>query len=480
MNLSERAFILAGIPTHGEPYEVYCPYDHAPVSIVHRANEAHLQAAISSASDAFALTKHLAAHQRATILRTVAQQLHVHSEAFAQVIALEAGKPIKQARGEVQRAITTFSTAADECSQSHDEILRLDRAPGGEGRHAMTRRFPIGPIGAISPFNFPLNLVAHKVAPALAAGCPVVLKPASQTPSAAIMLGELIVAAGWPAGAISVLPMNSRDASALIEDDRLAMLSFTGSPAVGWALKQRVGRKRITLELGGNAGVIVHDDADIADAAARCVAGGFNYAGQSCISVQRIFVQRSRYDEFVTHLVAGVNRLHVGHPLDEQADLSALISHQEAQRLAQWFDEARAAGATFLTGGHVHDGIVEPTIISGAHPSLNVCCREVFAPVVTVTAYDTFAEAIALVNQSDFGLQAAVFTRDVGRIYHAYEALEVGGVIINDMPTWRLDPMPYGGVKQSGFGREGVRYAIEEMTEIKLMVLHLPEMHRAT
>lgn len=480
MNLSERAFILAGISTHGEPYEVRCPFDHSPVSIVHRASEEHLHAAIGAANDAFVLTKHLAAHQRATILRTVAQQLQVHSEAFAHVIALEAGKPIKQARGEVQRAITTFSTAADECSQSHDEILRLDRAPGGEGRHAMTRRFPIGPIGAISPFNFPLNLVAHKVAPALAAGCPVVLKPASQTPSAAIMLGELIVAAGWPAGAISVLPMNSRDASALIEDDRLAMLSFTGSPAVGWALKQRVGRKRITLELGGNAGVIVHDDADIADAAARCVAGGFNYAGQSCISVQRIFVQRSRYDEFVSHLVAGVNRLRIGHPLDEQADLSALISHYEAQRLAQWFDEARAAGARFLTGGHVRDGIVEPTIISDAHPSLNVCCREVFAPVVTVTAYDTFAEAITLVNQSDFGLQAAVFTHDVGRIYHAYDALEVGGVIINDMPTWRLDPMPYGGVKQSGFGREGVRYAIEEMTEIKLMVIHLPESYRAT
>lgn len=473
MNLPERLFLLAGTPQSGTTYTINCPYDLAPVSIIHQATANHLATAITAAHTAFDQTKRLAAHQRATILRRVATMLGEQSEAFAQVIALEAGKPIKQARGEVQRAITTFNTAADECSQSHDEVLRLDRAAGGEGRHAMTRRFPIGPIGAISPFNFPLNLVAHKVAPALAAGCPVVLKPASQTPSAALMLGELLVAAGWPAGAISVLPMNSRDTAALIEDDRIAMLSFTGSPAVGWALKQRAGRKRVTLELGGNAGVIVHDDANIADAAARCVAGGFNYAGQSCISVQRIFVQRSRYDEFVDALVAGVKRLHVGHPLDEQADLSALINQQEVQRLAEWFAEARAAGATFLTGGNVHDGVVEPSVISNAAPTLNVSCREVFAPVVTVTPYDTFDEAIEMVNQSDFGLQAAVFTRDIGRIYQAYEALEVGGVIVNDMPTWRLDPMPYGGVKQSGFGREGVRYAIEEMTEIKLMVINL-------
>lgn len=473
MNLPERLLLLAGEAQTGTSYTVYCPYDHAPVSVIHQANEAQLAQAITAAHQAFAETKRLAAHQKATILRRVAQLIGEQSEAFANAIALEAGKPIKQARGEVQRAITTFVTAAEECSQSHDEVLRLDRAPGGEGRHAMTRRFPIGPIGAISPFNFPLNLVAHKIAPALAAGCPVVLKPASQTPSAALMLGELLVAAGWPAGAISVLPMNSRDAAALIEDERIAMLSFTGSPAVGWSLRQRAGRKRVTLELGGNAGVIVHDDADIADAAARCVAGGFNYAGQSCISVQRIFVQRQRYDEFVEHLVAGVKRLHVGHPLDEHADLSALINHNEAQRLAEWFAEARAAGAIFLTGGNVQDGVVEPSVISNATPTLNVSCREVFAPVVTVTPYDTFEEAIEMVNHSDFGLQAAVFTRDVGRIFHAYEQLEVGGVIVNDMPTWRLDPMPYGGVKQSGFGREGVRYAIEEMTELKLMVLNL-------
>jgi len=473
MTSTPRPFLLAGVATPGTPYTVHCPYDQRPVSSVCRADANHLAQAITAADHAFAQTKALPAHRRASILRTVATQIQEHAEAFAHVIALEAGKPIKQARGEVQRAITTFQTAADECSQSHDEVLRLDRAPGGEGRHALTRRFPIGPIAAISPFNFPLNLVAHKVAPALAAGCPVVLKPASQTPSAALMLGDLIVAAGWPAGAISVLPMQSRDTDQLISDERIAMLSFTGSPAVGWELRKRAGRKRVTLELGGNAGVIVHDDADVVDAAQRCVAGGFNYAGQSCISVQRIFVHHAVYQTFVDALVAGVQRLVVGDPLDETADLSALINPSEGARLAEWFAEARQAGATFLCGGTVTAGVVTPTVIANTTAHLNVRCREVFAPVVTVTPYHDFAEALALVNDSDFGLQAAVFTNDINRIYHAYDVLEVGGVIINDMPTWRLDPMPYGGVKQSGYGREGLRYAIEEMTELKLMVINL-------
>jgi acyl-CoA reductase-like NAD-dependent aldehyde dehydrogenase len=287
------------------------------------------------------------------------------------------------------------------------------------------------------------------------------------------MLGDAIIAAGWPAGALSVLPVASNDAQALVRDDRIALLSFTGSPAVGWQLKADCGRKRITLELGGNAGVIVHDDADIATAAAKCVAGGFNYAGQSCISVQRVFVQRTVYAAFVAEMAAGVARLVVGHPLDEQADLCSVIAPAEAQRIAEWFAEARAAGATFVSGGTVDGGIVKPTIITDAGPRLQVNCREVFAPVVTITPYDDYADAIAMVNDSEYGLQAAVFTRDVGRIYRAYDALEVGGLIVNDMPTWRLDPMPYGGVKHSGFGREGVRYAIEEMTEPKLMVINL-------
>ena len=467
-----RPILLAGVHTDRPGPMIHCPYDNTPIGAVGRATQTDVDVAIAAAHASFVQTRALPAHARARILRTVAATLGAQREVFAQAIALEAGKPIVQARGEVQRAMTTFETAADECSQSHDEVLRLDRAVGGEQRHATVKRVPIGPVAAIAPFNFPLNLVAHKVAPALAAGCPIVLKPASQTPTAALLLGDAIIAAGWPAGALSVLPVASSDAQALITDDRIALLSFTGSPAVGWQLKSQCGRKRITLELGGNAGVIVHDDADIASAAAKCVAGGFNYAGQSCISVQRIFVQRAVYPAFVAAMKAGVERLVVGHPLDESADLCSLIAPLEAQRVADWFAEARAAGATFVTGGTVSGGIVRPTIITDAGPRLQVNCREVFAPVVTITPYDTYEEALARVNDSDFGLQAAVFTRDVGRIYRAYDVLEVGGLIINDMPTWRLDPMPYGGVKQSGFGREGVRYAIEEMTEPKLMVIN--------
>ncbi len=470
---SPRPILLAGVHADRPGPMIHCPYDNAPIGAVGRATRADVDVAIAAAHKAFTQTRALPAHTRARILRTVAANLATNRESFAQAIALEAGKPIVQARAEVSRAVTTFETAADECSQSHDEVLRLDRAPGGEQRHATVKRFPIGPIAAISPFNFPLNLVAHKVAPAIAAGCPIVLKPASQTPTAALMLGDAIIAAGWPAEALSVLPIASSDAQALVHDERIALLSFTGSPAVGWQLKAACGRKRITLELGGNAGVIVHDDADIAVAAAKCVAGGFNYAGQSCISVQRIYVQRSVYTQFVEAMRAGVERLVIAHPLDEHADLCSVITAAEAERIADWFNEARAAGATFVTGGTVDGGIVRPTIITGAGPHLHVNCREVFAPAVTITPYDEYSDALAMVNDSEFGLQAAVFTRDVGRIYQAYDLLEVGGLIVNDMPTWRIEPMPYGGVKQSGFGREGVRYAIEEMTEPKLMVINL-------
>ena len=468
-----RPILLAGVHTPRPGPMILCPYDQHPIWAVGRATPADVDGAIAAAHAAFAQTKALPAHTKAKILRTVATTLAAQRDLFAHAIALEAGKPIVQARGEVQRAITTFETAADECSQSHDELLRLDRAPGGEHRHATVKRVPIGPVAAIAPFNFPLNLVAHKVAPAIAAGCPIILKPASQTPTAALMLGDAIIAAGWPAAAISVLPVASADAQALVQDERIALLSFTGSPVVGWQLKAACGRKRITLELGGNAGVIVHDDADIATAAAKCVAGGFNYAGQSCISVQRIFVQRDVYSSFVAAMKTGVDRLVVGHPLDESADLCSVIAPAEAERIGAWFSEARAAGATFVTGGSVDGSIVRPTVITDAGPHLQVNCREVFAPVVTITPYDTYEDALAMVNDSDFGLQAAVFTRDVGRIYRAYDILEVGGLIVNDIPTWRIDPMPYGGVKQSGVGREGVRYAIEEMTEPKLMVINL-------
>jgi acyl-CoA reductase-like NAD-dependent aldehyde dehydrogenase len=469
----EYRFYLAGEWRTGAPYMVACPYDGASVAVVHRAAPADLERATQAAVAAFKTTRSTPLHRRAAALRAIAAGIEARAEELARTIALEAGKPIKQARIEVARSIVTFSTAADEATRSNDEALRLDAAPGGEGRQAIVRRFPVGPVAAITPFNFPLNLVAHKVAPAIAAGCSVVLKPASQTPITALKLAEIIASSGWIPEALSVLPLASHDAAPLVEDERFGLLTFTGSPAVGWEMKRRAGRKRVTLELGGNAGVIIHSDADLAFAAARCVVGGFSYAGQSCISVQRIFVHAPVYDAFMDLFVPQVRALKVGHPLDEASDLSALISPSEAARVSAWLDEARSAGAEFVTGGIVEGGVVAPTIVTRAAPELRVNCQEIFAPVVTVQPYTTFEEALAAVNNSEFGLQAGVFTRDVGRIFQAYEELEVGGVIINDVPTWRLDPMPYGGVKQSGFGREGLRYAIEEMTERKLLVVNV-------
>jgi glyceraldehyde-3-phosphate dehydrogenase (NADP+) len=469
----EYRFWLAGEQRTGTPYTVACPYDGQPVGSVHRAGPDDLEQATQAAVRAFETTRKLPAHKRAAVLRKVSETIAARAEELARTIALEAGKPIKQARIEVGRSVGTFATAADEASRFHDEVLHLDALAGGENRPAIVRRFPIGPIAAISPFNFPLNLVSHKLAPAIAAGCPVVLKPASQTPISSLKLAEIIYEAGWPGEALSVLPINSRDAAPLVEDERFKLLTFTGSPSVGWAMKGRAGRKRVTLELGGNAGVIVHSDADVAFAAERCVVGGFSYAGQSCISVQRIFVQEDAYEAFMDAFVPKVRALKVGHPLDEATDLGSVISKDEGERVGEWLHEARAAGAECLVGGDVRDGVVQPTVVVKAGPDLRVNNHEIFAPVVTVQTYRSFEDGLAAVNNSDFGLQAGVFTSDVRRIYQAFDALEVGGVMVNEVPTWRLDPMPYGGVKQSGFGREGLRYAIEEMTEPKLMVINL-------
>ncbi|GAB4193143.1 MAG: aldehyde dehydrogenase family protein [Roseiflexaceae bacterium] len=470
-DLREYRFFLAGESRAGTPETIACPYDGAPVGLVHRAGAADLEQAIQAAVRAFAETRRLPGHRRAAILRAVSETIAARGEELARVIALEAGKPIRQARAEVGRSVVTFATAAEEATRLRDESLRMDGAPGGEGRTGLVRRFPVGPVAAITPFNFPLNLVAHKLAPAMAAGCPVVLKPAPQTPITALLLAGIIAEAGWPAGALSVLPLDTADASPLVEDERFAMLSFTGSPAVGWPMKARAGRKRVTLELGGNAGVIIHADADPGQAAERCAVGGFSYAGQSCISVQRIFVHSSLYEAFMDGFVPRVRTLRVGHPLDESADLGSLIRASDGERVRAWLDEARAAGAECLVGGQVQGAVVQPTVVVRAGPELRVNQQEIFAPVVTVQTYDDFDTALAAVNNSAYGLQAGLFTNDTRLIFRAFDALEVGGLIVGDVPTWRLDPMPYGGVKRSGFGREGLRYAIEEMTEPRLLVL---------
>jgi glyceraldehyde-3-phosphate dehydrogenase (NADP+) len=406
-------------------------------------------------------------------LRSIANYISSHKEEFARTMAQEAGKPLKAARTEVERAVFTFTVAAEETTRIPGEYLSLDWQQFTSGRWGIVRRFPLGPIAGITPFNFPLNLVAHKVAPAIAAGCPIILKPAPQTPLTAFLLAEAVEQAGLPDGAFNVLPLSNEDAGLLISDDRIKMISFTGSAPVGWDIKRRAGKKKVVLELGGNAGVIVHSDTDVAWAAERCVTGGFSYAGQTCISVQRILVERSAFKKFTDLLLEGVGRLRVGDPMEESTDLGPLIRESDAIRASEWVQEAVQAGATLLCGGKRHGSILEPTVLTGTRPDMKVNCQEIFAPVVTIESYDDFGAALRRINESPYGLQAGVFTRDANRIFQAYDELEVGGVIAGDVPSFRIDHMPYGGVKDSGLGREGLRYAIEEMTEPKLLVMNL-------
>jgi acyl-CoA reductase-like NAD-dependent aldehyde dehydrogenase len=459
--------------TEGEPIEIHSPFDHSVVGKGYLATPAHADAAVRAAQKAFESTKKMPSYERQRILRAVSEGIRARHQEFAQLIALEAGKPIKTARAEVDRAVFTFAVAAEESTRIGGEWIPLDWQPSTVGRAAIVRRFPVGPIFAITPFNFPLNLVAHKVAPAIAAGCTVVLKPAPQAPLTSLLLAEVVEAAGWPAGGLNVLPLAIPEAEILVKDDRLKLLTFTGSGAVGWALKQKAGKKKVLLELGGNAGVIVHSDWDTDHAARRCVTGGFSYAGQSCISVQRIYVQREVHDKFLAALSAGVKNLKAGDPLDESTDVGPMISEDAARRAAAWIEEAVAAGAKIATGGKRSGSILEPTVLTNARHEMKVSCEEVFAPVVAVEAYDDFEDAVRRVNDSPYGLQAGVFTRDAKLLFSAFEQLEVGGVIAGDVSAFRIDHMPYGGVKESGLGREGLRYAIQEMTEPRLLALNL-------
>jgi acyl-CoA reductase-like NAD-dependent aldehyde dehydrogenase len=368
----------------------------------------------------------------------------------------------------------TFEVAAEEARRlpGSGEVLPMDLAPHGEGRVALTRRVPIGPVAAISPFNFPLNLVAHKLAPAWAAGNPVVLKPASRTPLSALRLATLMHDAGLPDGALSVLPMTRETGDLLVRDDRYKLLTFTGSDEVGWKMKASAGRKKVVLELGGNAAVIVDEGADIATAAERVATGGFSYAGQSCISVQRVYVQAAAWDAFAAALLDKVRALVVGDPMDERTHVGPLISPDDVDRIETWTREAVAGGATVLLGGTRHsDRVFPPTVLTGVPRDAKLCAAEAFAPVVVLERVDSMDEAFAAVNDSAFGLQAGIFTPRLETTLRAFEQLEVGGVLVNDVPTYRIDHMPYGGVKDSGLGREGPRYAIEDMTELRLLVI---------
>jgi len=447
------------------------PYSGKVVHSVAQASANDLEEAVESARVAFARTRSQSAHERAALLEGTAREIETRKEEFSRLITLETGKPITYSRTETDRAIFTFRTSAEEARRIEGTVLPLDLAPSGGRRKAIVQRFPLGPVAAITPFNFPLNLVAHKVGPALAAGNTFVLKPSSNAPRVALLLGEVLERSGCPKGACNIVPCASDEAMQLVTDSRIKLLTFTGSPAVGWPLKSAAGKKRVVLELGGNAGVIIDGSADLHVAVPKLIAGSFANAGQSCIAVQRIYVHASLYDTFLDQFLAGSHGIKVGDPEEDGTVVGPMITEDAATKVQAWVDEAVRSGGQLLLGGTRNGAVMQPTVLAGVDPSLPVCAREVFAPVVIVEKFSDFREAVEWVNSSDFGLQAAVFSNDLSNVVYAYEHLEVGGVIVNEASTYRMDHMPYGGVKDSGFGREGVRYAVEEMTEMKLLSL---------
>jgi glyceraldehyde-3-phosphate dehydrogenase (NADP+) len=452
---------------------VRSPHTGEVVGEVAKAGPAEMERAVQAAVRGFEETKKLSSVRRSEILARAAAGLAKRKEEMARTITSENAKTIKLSRGEVDRGIATFTIAAEEAKRIGGEVLPLDLNAQSEGRLGLTRRFPLGPILGISPFNFPLNLVSHKVAPSMAAGNTLVLKPASSTPLSAILLGEILLEAGMLPGTVNIVPCGADLADKVVGDPRFKLVTFTGSPGVGWELKKKAGRKRVTLELGGNAAVIVESDADIDLAVERAVTGSFAYSGQVCISVQRIYLHEKIADAFTQKFLERTKKLVMGDPFDERTDIGPMIDETALARTQAWVDEAAKGGASVLCGGKRDGRYFPPTVIADVKPEMKVHCAEVFAPIVNLYKYQDFPSALAAVNDSSFGLQAGVFARDVGRIFQAFETLEVGGVIVNDVPTWRVDSMPYGGEKESGQGREGVRYAIEEMTQLRLLALNL-------
>lgn len=458
---------LAGI-------DVINPYDDALIGVVPEATPELVDRAITAAQQGFRLISVMPAWQRAEILEKTAVFMLRDKEEIAGIIAREAGKSWKFALSEAERTAETFRFASLEARNEHGAVVPMDASPVSAGRFGFYLRVPIGVIGAITPFNFPMNLVAHKVAPAIAAGNSLVVKPATKTPLSLLKMAELLEEAGLPAGVLNVVIGSGKIVgNQLVQDERLAMITFTGSPAVGRGIKALAGLKRVTLELGSNSPTIIDEDADLAKAVPRCVMGSFANSGQVCISVQRIFVHRKRFDEFLAKIVAATRQLVVGDPMDRRCDIGPMISDVELQRALVWLDEAKSLGATVETGGNRLGNCLEPTILSGVTPDMQVMCSEVFAPIVSIVPFDTFEEALDMADASVYGLQAGIYTNDINKAFQAVKRLDVGGVIINDVPTFRVDHMPYGGNKESGLGREGIRYAMEEMTNIKFVCFNL-------
>jgi acyl-CoA reductase-like NAD-dependent aldehyde dehydrogenase len=470
---TERKLLIGGdwIET-GDWVEVRSPYSGEVVSRVAKAGADHARSAIDAAEQA--MSEPLPAHKRAEILVKVVAGIARRHDEIASQIAAEAGKPLKAAKVETSRAMSTYTFSAVEARKLAGEMVPMDAAQAGEGKLGFTLREPIGIVGAISPFNFPLNLVAHKIAPALAAGCAVVLKPASQTPLSALTLAELEHEAGLPPGWLNVLVGPASEiGDVLVEDERVKAITFTGSSDVGWGLRERAARKKVLLELGNATPVIVHGDADLDEATSKLAANAFSFAGQSCISVQRIYVQKAAYDEFVTRFVPKVEELVVGDPSDEETDVGPVIDEDARERILSWIDEAREGGAEVLAGGGLDGDLLQPTVIANAGPDLKVCKEEVFGPLVVLNPYETLDEAIELANGTRYGLQAGIFTADLRAALRAAQGLEFGGVTVNEAPTFRSDQMPYGGVKDSGNTREGPAYSVHELTEQRVVVIEL-------
>jgi glyceraldehyde-3-phosphate dehydrogenase (NADP+) len=466
-----RENIIAGKPAAGESsFKVMNPYDGSPVDEVASAGPEDIETALASAETSRPKVASLTRHERARILQGVSERLTSRKDEIAVLLAKEVGKTLKEARGEVTRAAGTFAFAADEARRLAGEIIPFDAASGGAGRRGFSLRVPIGTVIAITPFNFPLNLAAHKVAPAVAAGNPVIVKPASQTPLTDLLLGEIMIEAGFPPEALSIVcGPGGRVGMALVRDGRPRMVTFTGSVDVGKRIASEAGFKKIGMELGSNSGVVVTESADLDFACRRICLGSFALAGQVCISVQRVAVARPVFEDVVGGITALAEKLKVGNQLDEATEMGPMVSEADAARLEQWIDEAVARGARVRTGGRREGSIYMPTVLTDVSSEVRVWKEEAFGPVVCVNPYDEFEEGLALINDSRYGLQAGVFTNSVAEAFRSVEALDVGGVIINDFPTYRVDQMPYGGVKDSGIGREGLKYAVHEMTEEKLV-----------
>ncbi|MEA2506934.1 MAG: hypothetical protein QOH48_1552 [Actinomycetota bacterium] len=467
-----KPFLIAGDwRSSSKTFEVKSPYDDSLVATVASPSNEDAEAAVAAAAAVFDETRKLPVHERSDALLHISRRLEERGDEVAEVIAREGGKPIKWAKVEATRAVSTFRWAAEECRRDGGAILRFDTEASLGARLGLVRRFPLGPVLAIAPFNFPVNLVAHKMAPALAVGAPIVIKPATKTPLGALLLGELFAETDLPPGMCSILPVGGSQAGDLAADDRFAKITFTGSTEIGWSLRERSPKKAVTLELGGNAGVIVHTDADLDKAAQRIAYGGYYQAGQSCISVQRVLVHSSVAAAFTEKLIAEVEQLKTGDPMDPNTDVGPLIDHDSLERVTAWVDEAVQAEAEVLTGGKREDPFYLPTVLGKTQPGMKVRSEEIFGPVTTIETYDDFEEAIADVNNTRYGLQAGIFTSDVRLLMRAHRDIDVGGVIANDVSSWRADQMPYGGTKDSGVGREGLRYAMDEMTQPKILVL---------